>query len=55
MHIEIGDGPELNVMADGDQLEQLLINIIRNAVDAALQNECSGAEAGRRNKLAART
>jgi two-component system nitrogen regulation sensor histidine kinase NtrY len=29
-------GPELTVQADPDQLEQLLINLLRNAVDAAL-------------------
>jgi two-component system, NtrC family, nitrogen regulation sensor histidine kinase NtrY len=30
-------GPEITLGADADQLEQLLINLIRNAVDAALQ------------------
>lgn len=30
-------GPELTIQADGDQLEQLLINLLRNAVDAALE------------------
>jgi nitrogen fixation/metabolism regulation signal transduction histidine kinase len=30
-------GPELTLRADGDQLEQLLINLLRNAVDAALE------------------
>jgi nitrogen fixation/metabolism regulation signal transduction histidine kinase len=30
-------GPELTIQADGDQLEQLLINIVRNAVDASLE------------------
>jgi two-component system nitrogen regulation sensor histidine kinase NtrY len=30
-------GPELSIRADGDQLEQLLINLLRNAVDAALE------------------
>jgi two-component system nitrogen regulation sensor histidine kinase NtrY len=29
-------GPELVIQADGDQLDQLLINLIHNAVDAAL-------------------
>jgi two-component system nitrogen regulation sensor histidine kinase NtrY len=29
-------GPELVIRADGDQLDQLLINLLRNAVDAAL-------------------
>jgi two-component system nitrogen regulation sensor histidine kinase NtrY len=32
-------GPNLTVVADGDQLEQLLINIIRNAVDASLETK----------------
>lgn len=31
------DGPRLEVLADADQLEQLLINLIRNAVDATLE------------------
>ena len=30
-------GPEITIRADGDQLEQLLINLLRNAVDAALE------------------
>jgi nitrogen fixation/metabolism regulation signal transduction histidine kinase len=30
-------GPELTVTADPDQIEQLLINIVRNAIDAALE------------------
>jgi len=30
-------GPNLTIQADGDQLEQLLINVIRNAVDASLE------------------
>ena len=33
-HIVLRPGPHLTVQADGDQLEQLLINLIRNAVDA---------------------
>jgi two-component system nitrogen regulation sensor histidine kinase NtrY len=41
--VEIRDGPRLEVMADPDQLEQLLINLIRNAVDATLE---SGQEDG---------
>ena len=39
-HIEVVPGPRLNIQGDGDQLEQLLINLIRNAVDAA--NETGG-------------
>jgi signal transduction histidine kinase len=34
--VAIVPGPDLVISADGDQLEQLLINIIRNAVDATL-------------------
>ena len=30
-------GPDLTIQADGDQLEQLLINVIRNAADASLE------------------
>lgn len=30
-------GPEITIKADGDQLEQLLINLVRNAVDATLE------------------
>jgi signal transduction histidine kinase len=31
------DGPPMTLRADPDQLEQLLINVVRNGVDAALQ------------------
>jgi signal transduction histidine kinase len=33
-HIRVVPGPRVTVQGDGDQLEQLLINLIRNAVDA---------------------
>jgi nitrogen fixation/metabolism regulation signal transduction histidine kinase len=33
--VALEPGPELTIRADGDQLEQLLINLVRNAVDAA--------------------
>lgn len=33
--VAVAAGPELTVQADGDQLDQLLINLIRNAADAA--------------------
>jgi nitrogen fixation/metabolism regulation signal transduction histidine kinase len=33
-HIAVEAGPRLTIQADSDQLEQLLINLIRNAVDA---------------------
>jgi two-component system nitrogen regulation sensor histidine kinase NtrY len=34
--VEVIDGPRVMLRADGDQLDQLLINLIANAVDAAL-------------------
>ena len=38
--VEIRGGPPARIMADPDQLDQLLINLVRNAADAAL--ECGG-------------
>jgi two-component system nitrogen regulation sensor histidine kinase NtrY len=35
--VHVLPGPEITIQADGDQLEQLLINLLRNAVDAALE------------------
>jgi nitrogen fixation/metabolism regulation signal transduction histidine kinase len=35
--IHIADSPEISIRADPDQLEQLLINLVHNASDAALQ------------------
>ncbi|MEO8189212.1 MAG: ATP-binding protein [Acidobacteriota bacterium] len=35
--VRIAEGPPVVVRADADQLEQLLINLLRNAVDAALE------------------
>lgn len=37
--IILAAGPDLTIQADGDQLEQLLINLVKNAVDAALQTQ----------------
>jgi signal transduction histidine kinase len=34
-HIQVSAGPRLTIQGDSDQLEQLLINLVRNAVDAA--------------------
>jgi signal transduction histidine kinase len=31
------EGPTTTIRADGDQLDQLLINLVRNAVDASLE------------------
>jgi nitrogen fixation/metabolism regulation signal transduction histidine kinase len=38
MDVQVQAGPGLMIQADPDQLEQLLINLLRNATDAALQN-----------------
>jgi len=35
--VRVADGPDVVVRADPDQLEQLLINVVRNAADAALE------------------
>jgi nitrogen fixation/metabolism regulation signal transduction histidine kinase len=35
----LAPGPEIIIQADADQLEQLLINVIRNAVDASLETQ----------------
>ncbi|HEY9230490.1 MAG TPA: ATP-binding protein [Blastocatellia bacterium] len=37
INVRVVAGPEMWINADGDQLEQLLINLLRNAVDAALE------------------
>jgi len=37
MEVTVVPGPEMTIRADGDQLDQLLINLVRNGVDAALQ------------------
>jgi two-component system nitrogen regulation sensor histidine kinase NtrY len=36
-NVTLEPGPHLTIRADPDQLEQLLINLLRNAVDAALE------------------
>src|SRR5579875_571553 len=37
LSVSVLAGPDVTISADGDQLEQLLINLIRNAADAALE------------------
>ena len=37
MHVSVVPGPQLIVQGDNVQLEQLLINLVRNAVDASLE------------------
>ena len=37
VNVGIVPGPRIEIAADGDQLDQLLINLVRNATDAALE------------------
>ncbi len=37
--VEISRGPDVMLMVDADQIEQMLINLVRNAVEAALELE----------------
>jgi nitrogen fixation/metabolism regulation signal transduction histidine kinase len=37
LHVNVQAGPDVVIHADADQLEQLLINVLRNATDAALE------------------
>ena len=37
LHVEVLDGEDVTLQADPDQLEQALINLVRNAVDATLE------------------
>jgi len=39
LSVELMPGPALVIQGDADQLEQLLINLVRNAVDASLQTK----------------
>jgi signal transduction histidine kinase len=37
LRVRVDDGPPVALEADADQLEQLFINLVRNAADAALE------------------
>ncbi len=37
MAISLSPGPDVSIQADADQLEQVLINLLRNAVDASME------------------
>ena len=41
------DGPDLTLACDAAQIEQLLINLIKNAVDATLEQRAASGEPGR--------
>ncbi|MBA3892190.1 MAG: PAS domain-containing protein [Gemmatimonadales bacterium] len=45
LEVRVTGGPAVTVTADGDQLDQLLINLVRNAADAALE-AAGGVEVG---------
>jgi len=42
--VKLTEGPDMTIQADPDQLEQLLINILRNAVDATLERNGAGSD-----------
>jgi nitrogen fixation/metabolism regulation signal transduction histidine kinase len=42
LHVKVKGKEDLTIVADPDQLEQLLINVIRNAVDATLESGSRG-------------
>jgi two-component system, NtrC family, nitrogen regulation sensor histidine kinase NtrY len=44
--VAVAAGPEVTLMADPDQLEQMLINLLRNAAEAVLQSDASGVSNG---------
>jgi nitrogen fixation/metabolism regulation signal transduction histidine kinase len=37
LNVSVAPGPDIQIQADGDQLDQMLINLLHNAVDAALE------------------
>jgi nitrogen fixation/metabolism regulation signal transduction histidine kinase len=46
VHINVVPGPEITLMADPDQLEQMLINLLRNAAEAVLESSIPKQNAG---------
>ena len=46
LSVAIAAGPDVVVEADKDQLDQLLINLVRNAVDSVLAGDGANVEAG---------
>ncbi|MBV8205706.1 MAG: PAS domain-containing sensor histidine kinase [Acidobacteria bacterium] len=48
MHVTVGQAPDIAIEADPDQLEQVMINLIRNAVDASIEAASGGGTAEQR-------
>ncbi len=42
LEVQVVDGGDVTIQADPDQLEQALINVVRNAVDATLESNGAG-------------
>ena len=51
LHVDVQPGPNLVIRGDADQLEQVLINLLRNATDAALETH-GGVRVGWRKNAA---
>ena len=51
IEVAIISGPETTVMADPDQLEQMLINLVRNAAEAVLEGSPAPKSRMNRNPL----
>ena len=49
--VEVDTGPDVTIAADGDQLDQLLINLVTNGADAALETGGDVEVGWRRNGL----
>jgi two-component system, NtrC family, nitrogen regulation sensor histidine kinase NtrY len=47
VEVKVVPGPEVIVMADPDQLEQMLLNLLRNAAEAVLELSISGERSNR--------
>jgi nitrogen fixation/metabolism regulation signal transduction histidine kinase len=52
--VNIVPGPDINLLADPDQLEQMLINLLRNAAEAVLQLPDGGTSSNGANTLHAK-
>jgi PAS domain S-box-containing protein len=46
LKVIVDPGPDVTVLADGDQLDQLLINLVRNAADAVLDDKAQARDHG---------